>query len=185
MDFGIDFTLFKLKPDYFDHQSNIHGINHTFRVMYHVLQIASKRGLKREGTTAFCAAYIHDLARLDDGYCTQHGEWASERKLPSYKKLFHKIGLKEIDILKIETAVTNHSLPEELKDENSAYVVTALLKDADALDRIRLGEGNLDIRYLRFPESKNMVESAKDIFFATDKKGFRSFAEILKFINEL
>ena len=185
MDFEIDFNLFKLKQGYFDHQSNIHGINHTYRVMYHVLQIASKRELKREGLTAFCAAYIHDLARLNDGYCTEHGKWASERKLPGFKGFFREIGLDEDDIEKLKIAVTNHSTPKELEKDDRAYLVTALLKDADALDRIRLGDGNLDVRYLRFPESKKWVETAKDIFFATDKMSFRSFAEILKTINEL
>jgi HD superfamily phosphodiesterase len=185
MDFGIEFNLFKLKQDYFDRQSIIHGINHTYRVMYHVLKIASKRDLKKEGILAFCAAYIHDLARLNDGYCTEHGAWASERKLPAFKNFFHEIGLNDDDIEKIKTAVANHSIPEELKKNNSAYLITALLKDADALDRIRLGDGNLDIRFLRFPESIKMVDSAKKIFFATDKMSFCSFAEILKFINEL
>ena len=185
MNFGINFTLFKLKQDYFDHQSNIHGVNHTYRVMYHVLKIASAVGFKKEGVVAFCAAYIHDLARLNDGYCTQHGAWASARKLRLYTNLFHEIGLKETDIENIEVAVTNHSITKELEKDNSAYLITALLKDADALDRIRLGDENLDIRYLRFSESKKMVASAKKIFFATDKMSFCSFAEILKYINEL
>ncbi len=164
MDFGIDYTLFKLNPGSFDHQSSIHGINHTYRVMYNVLQIASGQGLNREGVSAFCAAYIHDLARLNDGYCTKHGGWSSERKLPIYKDLFLEIGLNVTDLEKVEIAVTNHSIPKELDKNDSAYLVTALLKDADALDRIRLGEGNLDIRYLRFPESKKMVSRAKEIF---------------------
>ena len=185
MDFGINFSLFKLKQDYFDHQSNIHGINHTYRVMYHVLQIASAAGFKREGVVAFCAAYIHDLARLNDGYCTQHGAWASARKLHLYRNLFYEVGLNEEGFAKVEIAVTNHSITKELEKDNSAYLITALLKDADALDRIRLGDENLDIRYLRFSESKKMVVSAKKIFFATDKMSFCSFAEILKYINEL
>ncbi len=185
MDFGIDFTLFRLKQDYFDHQSNIHGINHTYRVMYHVLQIAAEAGLKREGVAAFCAAYIHDLARLNDGYCTQHGAWASERKFYLFKDLFYKVGLNDEDLEKIEIAVINHSITKELDKNNNAYRVTALLKDADALDRIRLGDGNLDISFLRFHESQKMVSRAKEIFFATDKMSFRSFAELLKFIGSI
>lgn len=183
MNFGIDYTSFKLKHKHFDHQSVIHGINHTYRVMYHVLQIAAIRGLKREGVIAFCAAYIHDMARLNDGYCTQHGAWASERKLSLYTDLFSQHGLNNEDILKIETAVTNHSKNEELNKNDGAFLVTAILKDADALDRIRLGEGCLDLNYLRFAESKKMVPHAKEIFFATDKLSFSSFAEILKFIE--
>ena len=43
---------------------------------------------------------------------------------------------------------------------------TALLKDADGLDRVRLGD--LDPRYLRHPESKGMVDFAQTLFDATD-----------------
>ena len=185
MDFGIDYKAFSLNTKCFDHHSSIHGINHTYRVMYHVLQIAAANGLRAEGLAAFCAAYIHDLARLNDGYCVQHGAWASERKLHLYKDLFYKVGIKDKDLEKIDIAVRNHSITKELEKDNSAYLVTALLKDADALDRIRLGEGNLDIRFLRFRESVNMEVRAKEIFFATDKMSFRNFAEILKLIESI
>ena len=185
MDFGIDYALFHLKKNYFDHQSTIHGINHTYRVMYHVLQIAAARGLKREGATAFCAAYIHDLARLHDGYCDKHGAWATENKLGLYTNLFYQIGLNDEDLEEVEIAVTNHSIPKELEKEDKGYTVTAILKDADALDRIRLGEQGLDIRYLRFHESKKMVSRAEDIFYATDGKNFSGFTEILQYIKDV
>ncbi|RLD59621.1 MAG: hypothetical protein DRJ05_06135 [Bacteroidetes bacterium] len=185
MDFRIDYKAFSLKSNYFDNQSIIHGINHTYRVMYHVLQIATVLKLKREGVVAFCAAYIHDLARLNDGYCTQHGAWASERKLSLYKDLFLRTGLADSDLGEIEIAVTNHSLTKELDKNDNAYLVTALLKDADALDRIRLGDENLDLGFLRFAESKMMVSRSKEIFFATDKMSFRNFAEILEFIESI
>jgi len=184
MDFGIDYRLFRLRKEYFDHQSSIHGINHTYRVMYHVLQIAGATGLKKEGVIAFCAAYIHDMARVHDGYCTEHGKWAVERKLKLYSNLFYKFGLNDKDLRKVETAVTYHSITKELEKSDKAYTVTALLKDADALDRIRLGDNGLDIRYLRFVESKSMVNNAESIFFATDKLNFDSFSEILKFIEK-
>ncbi len=185
MNFEIDYTLFRLKEAYFDHQSYIHGINHSYRVMYHVLQIATATGLKREGTIAFCAAYIHDLARMHDGYCTQHGTWAAERKLNLHANLFRQIGLKNKDLKKVEIAVAWHSNSKELEKSNHAYLVTALLKDADALDRIRLGEDDLDVRYLRFPETRQMVNSAKKLFYATDDKSFSSFSEIMENISEL
>lgn len=182
MDFGIDYSLFRLEKNYFDYHSGIHGINHTYRVMYHVLQIAAATGFEREGMAAFCAAYIHDLARVNDGYCDQHGAWSSERKLHLYTKLFQQLGLNDDDLEKVEIAITNHSIPKELEKENKGYVLTALLKDADALDRIRLGAQGLDIRFLRFVESKEMVSSAEDIFYETDGKSFYDFTEIHKYI---
>jgi len=183
MDFGIDYTLFRLDKDLFDHKSGIHGVNHTYRVMYHVLQIARATGFKRDGVNAFCAAYIHDMARVHDGYCTQHGTWAAERKLGLYSNLFYKVGLNNEDLEKVEIAVKYHSLTEELEKGDKAYTVTALLKDADALDRIRLGDGDLDISYLRLPETKKMVNNAESIFFATNEMSFDSFPEILKYIE--
>ena len=185
MDFKIDYTLFRLKAAYFDHPGFLHGINHTYRVMYNVLQLATAIGLKQEGITAFCAAYIHDMARVHDGYCTQHGTWAAKRKLSLYTNLFRQIGLKDNDLKKVEIAVAWHSNTKELEKCNSAYLVTALLKDADALDRIRLGDHDLDVRYLRFQETKKMVLPSEQIFFATDNNHFQSFSEFLKYITKL
>ena len=102
-----------------------------------------------------------------------------------HTNLFHQIGLTDKDLKKVEIAVTMHSLTKELDKNDSAYLVTAILKDADALDRIRLGEHDLDIRYLRFPETKKMVLSAREIFFATDDRSFGSFEEMLNYISEL
>lgn len=43
-----------------------------------------------------------------------------------------------------------------------------LLKDADGLDRVRLGD--LDPSYLRFPEARDMVGFAEDLYCATNGK---------------
>ena len=50
--------------------------------------------------------------------------------------------------------------------QSVAWPLIALLKDADGLDRVRLGD--LDPRYLRHPESKGMVPFAQALFDATD-----------------
>jgi len=44
--------------------------------------------------------------------------------------------------------------------------LTSLLKDADGLDRVRLGD--LDPRYLRNPEAHDMVGFAAALFSETD-----------------
>lgn len=51
--------------------------------------------------------------------------------------------------------------------EHPHWPLIALLKDADGLDRVRLGD--LDPRYLRHPESKGMVAFAQALFDATDR----------------
>jgi hypothetical protein len=46
------------------------------------------------------------------------------------------------------------------------WPLTTLLKDADALDRVRLGD--LDARYLRHREAHGMICFAQEVFDLTD-----------------
>lgn len=74
----------------------------------------------------------------------------------------------------IQAAVATHSTNDEKIDAFAKeYGVTAEnldlcrmlckgLKDADNLDRVRIGD--LDIRHLRFLESKRMKASAEEIY---------------------
>ena len=65
----------------------------------------------------------------------------------------------------IQTAVTHHCLPRELERAHPHWRLTALLKDADGLDRVRLGD--LDARYLRHPEARQMTRFAQVLFDET------------------
>ncbi|MBN2173275.1 MAG: HD domain-containing protein [Bacteroidales bacterium] len=180
MSFQIDISKFRLKQEYFDHVSSIHGISHTYRVMCHTLYIGTAAGLNRETEIALSAAYIHDLARKHDGYCNQHGLWSVQDKLPLFTGFFGMMGITDEEIMIISEAVKNHSEANELDTVNKAYIVTALLKDADALDRIRLGDYNLDPTYLRFKESAGLIPFAKELFYRTININFSSFTEVLE-----
>ena len=70
---GINYEDFNLSPNDFDNQSEIHGINHVFRVMFNCLMIGNEIQDKENTRRAFFAAYIHDLARKYDGRCDIHG----------------------------------------------------------------------------------------------------------------
>jgi hypothetical protein len=176
---------FRLRHAYFDQRSFLHGKKHTYRVMYHVMAIGSKAGLKDEIFPAFCAAFIHDMARTHDGYCTEHGQRSAEIKLPQFADFFITQGLNEHYLEAISLAVTNHSLHEEVDAAHQYYRIVALLKDADALDRIRLCEDNLDANFLRFPETFALYENAKKLFFATDKSPIDSFSTLLKIAKQI
>ena len=180
MDFEIDFSPFQLKQEFFDNKSSLHGINHTYRVMCLVLYIGNAANLKRDIQLALCAAFIHDFARKHDGYCDQHGQWAAQNKLPEFIPVFKTMGIKKDEVKIIGIAIKNHSEQEELATDHFAYKATALLKDADALDRVRLNENNLDKRFLRFPESIRLVTFAKQLYFDTRNIKISSFVEILK-----
>jgi HD superfamily phosphodiesterase len=182
---NLDLKKFVISDQYFDHPSLLHGAMHTYRVMCHALRIGEMMGLNSETAEAFCAAYIHDMARQHDGYCTQHGGWAAQRKLPLFSAFFQSLGINQQGLLHIKIAITNHSLHNEITHDHSAYFTTALLKDADALDRIRIGEDNLNINYLRFKQSQTQIDFAKRLFYATDTIKIGSFEEIWHLAKEL
>jgi HD superfamily phosphodiesterase len=180
----IDLNRFTLLPEYFDHQSNLHGINHTYRVMYHCLELGLEENLTGLARLAFMAAFIHDMARTHDGFCMVHGARAAEEKLPKFINLFLNTGASEAEIALISVAVRNHSLPAELPATDPAAVVTALLKDADALDRIRLGEDNLRPEYLRFNKSHSFIIPARELYYKCGGDAISSFAELLSLAGD-
>jgi len=170
---------FILSQDYFDISSSLHGIHHTCRVMCHCLILGDMLKLERETRLALCSAYIHDMARKHDGCCHMHGTWAAENKLPLFKHLFLSAGVARKDFDEITVSVSNHSLPEELPEDHRAYMTTAILKDADALDRIRLGETNLDMKFLRFNESRKLIAFSRELYRRTNKEKDPAFAKFL------
>jgi HD superfamily phosphodiesterase len=176
---NINLDSFTLLHWYFDHQSDLHGINHTYRVMYHCIRLGEATNLTAPAKLAFMAAFIHDMARRHDGYCTAHGAWAAEIKLPLFSNLFREAGASKAEIKLIYSAVFNHSLPAELDVNDPAAELSAILKDADALDRIRLGNNNLRPECLRFRESLALIEPAKNLFHKCRVQPFDSFGELL------
>jgi HD superfamily phosphodiesterase len=177
---GFPMSPFQLKEAYFDHHSHLHGINHTYRVMYHVLNIGRLAGLNHEIKLAFCAAFIHDMARKHDGYCIDHGVWATNCKFPLFRKLFIETGVNAEGLRAIKLAVSNHSIRHEIRKDHPFSIAVALLKDADALDRIRIGENNLKPEYLRFPVSLTLINFAKELYYRSKDEVLGSFDEILE-----
>ncbi len=173
-----DVTKFTLLPRYFDHQSFLHGINHTYRVMYHCLELGGLMESRKAALLAFMGAFIHDMARKNDGYCTGHGAWATTHKLPLFHGLFMASGASEAELKLIARAVHYHSLSIDLPATDPAWMVSAILKDADALDRIRLGENNLRPEYLRFSESHGLIASAKVLYYKCAAEPLASFGEL-------
>jgi hypothetical protein len=75
--------------------------------------------------------------------------------------------------------VVHHCTVTELPHRHPHWRLTSLLKDADALDRVRIGD--LDPRYLRNSEAHPMIEFAHTLFERTDgviPLGRAHFAEL-------
>jgi hypothetical protein len=169
---------FILKPSYFRHQSWLHGVNHTYRVMCNVLMIGNELGMVHEKRLAFCAAFVHDMSRRHDGFSLRHGPRAAGEKVPEFEEMFLRNGASPSDIDGIKSAVANHSQYTEPDKTSAYYAVTAILKDADALDRIRMGEGNLNTKYLRYEVSAQLIPVASQLFFDSNNRGELSFDEM-------
>lgn len=177
--FKIDFNDFNLSTKQFDRQSELHGIKHSYRVMLHCLRLGILTGQRKEATNAFFGAYIHDMARTHDGYCTIHGTNSANYKLPLYQDLFFKYGASIEDLKTIQQIVAHHSLPAELPGNSSLYNTLAILKDADALDRIRLGKNDLNPKYLRIEATHKSITFGEELFFRTNKIHIGSFQEVI------
>jgi hypothetical protein len=143
----------------FTHPSKIHGAGHVNRVIYYALALARSMGYNDILPEVWAAAYLHDLARRHDGVCPYHGAWAIDEHLFKYWPTFIEAGVQDIEAVK--QAVIVHSLPEERPGNR----VCQVLKDADALDRVRLGD--LDPRYFRLERTPVFMQFAERLFRET------------------
>jgi hypothetical protein len=153
-------------PELFAFRSELHGQKHVARVMVHAFHLLHATGAADEGRRLWAAVYIHDLARTHDGRCERHGADACKRlrASPTIQAAFIRGGVTDADYDAIEIAVTTHSRGE-LERTDPHWRLTALLKDADGLDRVRLGD--LDPQRLRHPEAREMVAFAERLFTET------------------
>jgi hypothetical protein len=155
-------------PELFTHASTLHGQAHVSRVMVHAFRLLDATGWEEEAPRLWAAVYLHDIARTHDGRCFRHGGDAMKKfeRLPHLRELFARGGVQESDYASIHTAVVHHSLPNELDRDHPHWRLTSLLKDADGLDRVRLGD--LDPNYLRNPQAREMIAFAEALFQETD-----------------
>lgn len=94
-----------------------------------------------------------------------HGAESVARHFDKFEHLWKKYGLTPQEQDYIKKAVIQHSTKEWTHPGDDGYDVIAILKDADALDRCRLGD--LDPSYLRYSESIDLIGVIRSIFFAT------------------
>ena len=158
-------------PELFLHASTLHGPAHVGRVLIHALRLVEATGLVEEMPSLWAAVYLHDIARTHDGSEPRHGAnaWARLSTLPQVRDLFTRGGVRDSDLPGIQAAVTRHSRGEPGEGEDHRRLIE-LLKDADGLDRVRLGD--LDPTYLRIPAARGMVGFARRLLAETDGRGW-------------
>ena len=127
---------------------NDHGLIHAAKVCLFVALLGRKLKLsEKELLTLMVSAVFHDIGRKNNSDDATHGE-------RSYSKMLeHRYsGPGEL-----EEIMRLHSRA----DKKPMSRLAMIFKDADALDRVRTND--LDTKYLRFEESKLLVETAKEV----------------------
>lgn len=146
--------------------SKMHGLGHIERTILQGGFCAMEEGLDRSDTALLLlACSYHDVGRQDDWVDDLHG-WRSAQRIGAIT------GRTGEDLKLLQGAVDAHSRKEAVlretvagyrpADLNRAVRLAQLLKDADGLDRVRLGD--LDPSYLRRETSRSRAGLAFEVY---------------------
>lgn len=148
------------------YKSPVHGSGHINRVLIMSALIACQEDL----TEPFLRQYLlvasyHDVGRYFDGYDLDHGSRSAE-------KLEQLTGYTGERLLEMQGAVAAHSQPDQRMEEmlldyaptdmDRARYLARLLKDADNLDRVRMGD--LNPNFLRHDSAKCLADFSRHLF---------------------
>ncbi len=148
-------TAYEPKKEWFNVDSKLHGIMHEARVLVLVelLGQISYAEQKVDIESLRYAAITHDVKRINDWYDFQHGEraaeWITERKPIPHQYITTTAHIVQWHVT--QDIAIPHMTPE-----------LRLFKDADGLDRWRIGD--LNSNYLRTFHAVNMQETARGLF---------------------
>lgn len=171
---------FEPKAAWLFHDSSIHGIDHMARVF--ILQELICDKLESQGTAVNreavrWASMAHDVGRINDGIDGEHGQrsakWIKEN-------LSSQMSPEMLDTV---AYIVHWHVPS---DNEAPAMTTELqaLKDADGLDRVRIGD--LNPRYLRTNAAKSLIGVAEDLYqaFLNEQEG-DIFASVIKAAHKI
>ena len=154
---------FEPQKSWLMHDSLVHGVDHLTRVF--ILQELICNRLEAQNVPVNrealrWASSVHDVGRIDDGIDAEHGsrsaQWIKDN-------LSDRMSLELLDLV---TYIVHWHVPS---DDMAPTMTMELqvLKDADALDRIRIGD--LNTSYLRTDAARSLVDVAEDLFVYYEK----------------
>ncbi|MEE0865465.1 MAG: HD domain-containing protein [Clostridia bacterium] len=169
-EFKKEIENFEQIDELMNNKTNLHGTNHIVRVLFNCYAIMALENIGVDDKKIIVEAVkLHDIGRIGDGEDREHGEKGAIKA----KQIMERKGFSQDEIDKICFIIKEHclskkqnekdieNLPQEKQKEYSFLL--NVLKDADKLDRVRLGD--LDPKRLSLENSKRLVEVAKDIFY--------------------
>ena len=144
-------------------RTSIHGADHSKKVLLFALMIADRMGLSQQDReTLATAAIYHDTQREDDWLDTGHGARAAR----AYRTMTAAAGEAPDELAAL--IMKYHDLDDEAGDEVIAKAygergvrLFHVFKDADGLDRFRLGGDGPDPRYLRSDQALSLLDTAR------------------------
>ena len=152
-------------PTLYYRPNGIHGVGHVRRTLMLSLLMADLDKLSARYTRILAYASVyHDIGRTHDGVDDYHG-YASYQKVLE-QGLLDRQETSEVSLIKelIERhaisdtkAFSLEKINEGMREE--VQLLLSYFKDADGLDRVRLGDLNVD--YLRTDVAKKMTLVAK------------------------
>ena len=154
-------------PDLYHRPSGIHGVGHVRRTLLLSLLMSDfdKLSIQHTLILAYASVY-HDIGRTHDGVDDYHG-YASYQKVLEHGLLNNH---EANEVYAIKELIERHAISDkkafsfETLDDGKWDEVQFLLqyfKDADGLDRVRLGD--LNAKYLRTGTAKRMTLVAQQI----------------------
>lgn len=161
------YTFMDNNIEFWHPDSECHTKTHCARVLLLALLIGHQKNLSDEEMELLAmAAVFHDSRRLDDGIDKGHGGRAAEY----YKDYCREYGLlydeqtyfityyhDQDDSLGLSEIAKSPSLSER------TMLLYQIFKDADALDRFRLGTDTLNVNFLRTQEAHGFIDFAKEL----------------------
>lgn len=149
-------------------KGEIHGLSHILRASLYTLIICIYEQVNIDYLNIiFDCIFYHDIGRVNDIDDDNHGLNAIS-KLSFLEKDY---SIEELNIIKFVIAC--HCLEDDntenfinmfkISDKDKAYKILSIIKDADALDRVR-EYPYLDIKYLRLDSSKRIVSFSYELY---------------------
>ncbi len=179
-----------MKRELFINPSGIHGIQHAeeVRVLTRLIIEDEETINEEEAKILEDAALYHDIGRIDDSKDNEHGK-RSYQKIKDLN-LVDYLNTEKGEILKY--LIENHCIEDEIafqkvrgydiKDSDKAILLLKALKDADALDRVRIGD--LDINYLRLKKSKYLWRKGTQTIILNTKINKENIANYIIPLNK-
>lgn len=177
---NVQYVLFELTKNYteflktsdFAMNSSLHGLRHMQRVCFlsgliHEMLRESYHELNDKTLIkVMTAGLLHDVGRANEWNDIGHGK----RSSGMYEDYYHSKDTFVQPLIEYhdrdDEEFIEYLSKNQIENRKVMKICYGILKDADALNRLRLGWRDLDTRYLRFAISKNLVFVAKQLLGA-------------------